>query len=101
MNFHKLILIGTIFIFFDINIGIDFVPDFVGFIIVAYAFSKQNIPYATLGLSCSLLLTVSSFIEMFQVQTQSFYFYGYVELWMQLVYIVVGLINILYFASIF
>ena len=101
MNFHKPILIGTLFIFFDLNIGIDFVPDFIGFIIVAYAFSKINVPYATLGLSCSLLLTVFSFIEMFQVQTQSFYFYGSVDLWMQLVDIVIGLVNILYFACIF
>ena len=101
MNFHKLILIGTIFIFLDINIGFDVVPDFVGFIIVAYAFSKINVPYATLGLSCSLLLMLSSFIEMFQVQTQSIYFYGYVNFWMQFVFIAIGLVTILYYACIF
>lgn len=102
MNFHKLVLIGFLFRFLDINIGVvDIVPDFVGFIIVAYAFSKIKVRYAALGMYCSVLLSISSFIEMFQEKAHTTSFYGAVDLWLQIVLIVIGLIEILYLACIF
>ena len=102
MNFHKLVLIGLLFQFLDLNIGrIDIVPDFVGFIIITYAFSKITVPYATLGMYCSVILSISSFIEMFREKTQTTSLYEPVDLWMQLLLIVIGLVNILYFACIF
>ncbi len=88
MNFHKLVLIGLLFQFLDINIGgIDIIPDFVGFIIIAYAFSKIKVPYAALGMYCSVILSISSFIEMWQ-QTTSFY--ESTNLWVQIIVIVIG-----------
>lgn len=101
MNFHKLILIGLLFQFLDINIGIDLIPDFIGFIIIAYAFSKADVPYAALGMYCSIILSISSFIEMFLEKTQTFSLYEAVDLWVEILFIVVGLVNILYFACIF
>ena len=81
MNFHKLVLIGLLFQFLDINIDVvDIMPDFVGLIIVAYAFSKIKVRYAALGMYCSVLLSISSFIEMFQEKTQTTSFYGAVDL---------------------
>ena len=102
MNFHKLVLIGLLFQFLDFNISsIDLIPDFVGFIIVAYAFSKVKVPYAALGMYCSVLLSISSFMEMFQGKTQTTSFYGAVDLWLQILFIVIGLIEILQLACIF
>lgn len=99
MNFHELILIGLLFQFFDINIvGIDIIPDFVGFIIIAYAFSKRKVPYAALGIYCSVILSIAAFIEMWQ-QTTSFY--ESTNLWTQIIVIVISSFNILYFACIF
>ena len=64
MNFHKLVLIGLLLQFFDINIvGIDIIPDFVGFIIIAYAFSKRKVRYAALGMYCSVILSIASFFS--------------------------------------
>ena len=102
MNFHKLVLIGLLFQFLDINIGVvDIMPDFVGLIIIAYAFSKIKVPYAALGMYCSVLLSISSFIEMFQEKTQTSSFYEVGDLWMQILFIVIGLVDILYLACIF
>lgn len=101
MNFHKLVLIGLLFQVFDINIVIDIIPDFVGFIIIAYAFSKRQVPYAKLGMYCSVILSIASFIEMFQGKTQIVSLYEAVDLWMQILFIVMGLITILHFACIF
>lgn len=102
MNFHKLVLIGVLFQFLDINIGvIDIIPDFIGFIIIAYAFSKIKVPYAALGMYCSVLLSITAFLEMFQEKTQSFSVYEAVNLWVQILFIVIGLVDILYFACIF
>ena len=101
MNFHKLVLIGFLFQVFDINIVIDIIPDFVGFIIIAYAFSKRQVCYATLGMYCSVILSIASFIEMFQGKTQTFFSYEAFNLWMEILAIVISLINILYLACIF
>ena len=102
MNFHELILIGLLFQFFDINIvGIDIIPDFVGFIVITYAFSKIKVPYAALGMYCSVILFISSFLEMFQEKTQTSSFYEAGDLWMQILFIVIGLVDILYLACIF
>lgn len=98
MNFHELILIGLLFQFFDINIVIDIIPDFVGFIIIAYAFSKRKVPYAALGMYCSVILSIASFIEMWQ-QTTSFY--ESTNLWAQIIVIIISSINILSIACIF
>ena len=99
MNFHKLVLIGLLFQFLDINIsGIDIIPDFVGLIIIAYAFSKIKVPYAALGMYCSVILSVSSFIDIWQ-QTTSFY--ESTNLWAQIMVIVISSINVLHFACIF
>ena len=99
MNFHELILIGLLFQFFDINIvGIDIIPDFVGFIIMVYAFSKRKVRYAKLGMYFSVILSIASFIEMWQ-QTTSFY--ESTNLWAQIIVIVISSFNILYFACIF
>ena len=102
MNFHKLVLIGLLLQFLDFNINsIDLIPDFVGFIIIAYAFSKVKVPYAALGMYCSVILSISSFMEMFQEKTQTTSFYGAVDLWLQILFIVIGLIEILQLACIF
>ena len=102
MNFHKLVLIGLLFQFFDINIvGIDIIPDFVGFIIITYAFSKIKVPYAALGMYCSVILSISSFLEMFQEKTHTTPFYGAVDLWLQILFIVISLVDILHLACIF
>ena len=102
MNFHKLVLIGLLFQFLDLNIGrIDIIPDFVGFIIITYAFSKIKVPYAALGMYCSVILFISSFLEMFQEKTHTTSFYGTVDLWLQIVFIVIGLVNILQIACVF
>lgn len=99
MNFHKLILIGLLFQVFDINIvGIDIIPDFVGFIIMVYAFSKRTVRYAKLGMYCSLILSIASFIEIWQ---QTISFYESTNLWAQIVVIVISSINILSIACIF
>ena len=102
MNFHKLVLIGLLFQFLNINIDrIDLMPDFVGYIIIAYAFSKIKVRYAALGMYCSMILSISSFIEMFQEKTHTTTFYGAVDLWLQIVFIVIGLLDILQLACIF
>lgn len=102
MNFHKLILIGLLFQFLDFNINsIDLVPDFVGFIIITYAFSKINVPYAALGMYCSVILFISSFLEMFQEKTHTTTFYGAVDLWLQILFIAIDLVEILQLACIF
>lgn len=102
MNFHKLVLIGLLFQFLNINIDrIDLMPDFVGYIIIAYAFSKIKVRYAALGMYCSVILSISSFIEMFQEKTHTTTFYGAVDLWLQIVFIVIGLLDILQLACIF
>ena len=102
MNFHKLVLISLLFQFLDINIGgIDIMPDFVGFIIVAYAFSKIKVRYAALGMYCSVILSISSFVEIFQEKTHTTSFYGAVDLWLQILFIVIGLVDILHLACIF
>ena len=102
MDFHKLVLIGLLFQFLDINIDVvDIMPDFVGLIIVAYAFSKIKVRYAALGMYCSVILSISSFIEMFQEKTHTTSFYGAVDLWMQILFIAIGLVDILQLACIF
>ena len=98
MNFHKLVLIGLLFQVFDINIVIDIIPDFIGFIIIAYAFSKRKVRYASLGMYCSVILTISSFIEMWQ---QTISFYESTNLWVEIIAVVISSVNILYFACIF
>ena len=101
MNFHKLVLIGLLFQVFNINIVIDIIPDFIGFIIVAYAFSKRKVRYAALGMYCSVILSIASFIEMVQGKTQTVFSYEAFNLWMEILAIVISLITILYFACIF
>ncbi len=50
---------------------------------------------------CSVILSISSFIEMFQEKTHTTSFYEAVDLWMQILLIVIGLIDILHLACIF
>lgn len=100
MNFHKLVLIGVLFQFIDINIGIEILPDFIGFLIIAYAFSKVAVSYGKLGMYCSIVLSISSFFDMFLQNNQGIYLYE-ADFWIQLVNLAVSLFTIIYFACIF
>lgn len=102
MNFHKRALIALLFQFVDINLGqFDILPDFIGYLIMVFAFSKLTIPYAKMGMYSAVLLSIQSFIELFQPKTQGIYLYEPVNLWLQVVMIVIGLLYIVYLACIF
>ncbi|WP_332646625.1 hypothetical protein [Lysinibacillus sp. 54212] len=95
MNFHKLVLIGVV------CIGIALIPDFIGLLIFARAFSKVDVPYAKLGMYCSILLSIYVFIEMFQVKNEGVFFYETGNIWEQIIYVAISLIYILNYACIF
>ncbi|MBD8036274.1 hypothetical protein H9635_05920 [Solibacillus sp. A46] len=98
MNFHKLIIIGVLFQFFDINFGnFDIFPDFIGFIIIVYALSKVNAQYTNLGMFCATILAVMSImgIVLPEMVVPS------ANLALQIVAILNGLLTILYLACIF
>lgn len=98
MNFHEFILIGVLFQFFDINIGtFDVIPDFVGFLMIAYAFSRAKARYAKLGMWCAAMLSISSLVEVVWPSLLE----DSVNLWLQILAIILGLVTILYFACIF
>lgn len=102
MNFHKRALIALLLQFIDINLGeFDILPDFIGYLIMVFAFSKLTIPYAKMGMYCAVLLSIHSFIEIFQPKTQGLYLYEPVNLWLQVVMIIIGLLYIVYLACIF
>lgn len=102
MNFHKRVLIGVLIQFIDINLnGFDIIPDFIGYLIIAFAFSKLIIPYAAIGMYCAVILAFASFIEIFQPTTQTMYLYEPGSLLIQSVMIVMGLFQIFYLACIF
>ncbi|MBD8032507.1 MULTISPECIES: hypothetical protein [Solibacillus] len=98
MNFHKLIIIGILFQFFDINFGtFDIFPDFIGFIIIVYAFSKVEAQYAKLGAICATVLAITSIIGIVQPEM----FVPSTNLTFQIVAILNGLLSILYLSCIF
>ncbi|MEK3765515.1 MULTISPECIES: hypothetical protein [unclassified Solibacillus] len=98
MNFHKLIIIGVLFQFFDINFGnFDIFPDFIGFIIIVYAFSKVEAQYAKLGNLCATVLAVTSLMGIWLPEM----FVPSANLALQIVAILNGLLTILYLACIF
>ncbi|WP_274310119.1 hypothetical protein [Solibacillus daqui] len=102
MNFHRRIVIGVLFQLIDLNIsGIDIIPDFIGYLITGFALSKLKVPYAAMGMYCAVLLTVSSFVELFLPKTQGMYLYEPVAFPMQVVTIAIGLLHIFYLACIF
>ena len=98
MNFHKLIIIGVLFQFFDINFGtFDIFPDFIGFIIIVYAFSKVEAQYAKLGTLCATVLAITSLMGLGLPEM----FVPSANLALQIVTILNGLLTILYLACIF
>jgi len=102
MNFHGRILIGMVFQFVDIDLnGIDIFPDVIGYLIVVFAFSRVQVPYATMGMYCAVLLTVNAFFEMFQPKALGLSIVEPTSLWMQLVMSVMGLLYIVFLACIF
>lgn len=102
MNFHGRILIGMVFQFVDINLnGIDIIPDVIGFLIAVFAFSKVQVPYATMGMYCAVLLTVQAFFEIFQPKAQGLSILEPTSLWLQLMMSVMGLLYIVFLACIF
>ncbi|MCH7323385.1 hypothetical protein LZ480_16035 [Solibacillus sp. MA9] len=102
MNFHRRIVISMLFLFIDFNInGFDIIPDFIGYVIVAFAFSKLTVPYAAVGMYCAVPLMINSFVELFLPKTQGLYLYEPVAFPMQVVQIAIGLLYIFYLACIF
>lgn len=102
MNFHKRVFIGALFQILDINIGtFDILPDFVGFLIVAYAFSKMNFPYASAGTIFSISLAALSVISIFRPFNMNLVMNPSYDLNMQLVSVAFGMLNIGYFACVF
>ncbi|MER2128956.1 hypothetical protein [Solibacillus sp.] len=99
MNFHKLVFIGLLFQFFDFKFGsFDIMPDFIEYVIVAYAFSKLDYRYAKEGFISALLLMIFSFFNIFNpslldINTGSNLF--------TITSIVFGMLQIFYFACIF
>lgn len=58
INFHKWVLVGLLFVIFDVWIFIDIFPDFLGVFFIAYAFSKAEGKHAKWGFWSSLVLGV-------------------------------------------
>lgn len=102
MNFHKRILIGSIFIFLDFNLGwIDILPDFVGFIIAATAFSNLKWKYAQLGFNLSLTLSALSLVQVFFPQPTDMLMMTDYNWTAELIGLAYGVFSLFYFASVF
>lgn len=102
MNFHKRVLIGSIFHIFDFTIGFfDILPDFIGFLVIASAFSVHSTREANKGLILSLILVMTSLIQlMIPIPNMGLTmppFDGYLGVLM----IIAGALTILHFGYIF
>lgn len=100
MKFHQLILIGLFIIIIDIRIEtLDIVPDVIGYIIFASAFSKIPHPHTGIGVGTSILLAVYSIYEIFvpyQLFSESSF-----QLGPQIIYLIVSFASIVNYVCIF
>lgn len=102
MNFHKRILIGAIFQFLDFNLGwIDILPDFIGFIIAATAFSKLKWKYAQLGFNLSLTLSALSLGQVFFPQPVNMLMMTEYTWTAEIIGLAYGVLSLFYFACVF
>lgn len=102
MNFHKRVLIGSAFHIFDFTIGFfDILPDFIGFLLIASAFSFYTTKEANQGMVLSFILVITSLIQLMipipNIGLTMAPFNGYIGILM----IVVGALTILHFGYIF
>lgn len=102
MNFHKRVLIGSAFHIFDFTIGFfDVLPDFIGFLLIASAFSFYSTKEANQGMVLSFVLVMTSLIQLMiplpNMGLTMAPFDGYIGILM----IVVGALTILHFGYIF
>lgn len=99
LNFFSKMLIALIFIMIDINIGIDLLPDIIGYFLIAGAVKKlRDIKISTMAFWCTLLLGLFSLLEM--LNFQEFLFSGDTVIY-YLFSLISGLLLLCYYYSIF
>lgn len=102
MNFHKLILIGMFFIVLDLNIDrFDIIPDFIGYFVIANAFSKVDMRESKIGMVAALVAAVLAFGPiLYPMEPTGLVILPY-SLSLQIFSIVTGLLSLVVYISLF
>ena len=94
-KFHSRWISGFWLIFIDFNVGIDIFPDFIGWFLIAAAFSNVKVPGAKWGMIASIVAGISAIPFVFPLQ------YGDLSSWLVVMRAVLAAGEFLAFAAFF